>query len=482
MLAVVHVLGQLLTIFGATYLLPLATSWIYGDGTWQKFLVAGLATSGAGIVIALATRGYRRELKSRDGFLLVTLTWVLMSAVSAITLMLVLPGTSVTDAFFESTSGLTTTGSTVLSGLDSLPPAVNLWRLALHWYGGMGIIVLALAILPLLGVGGMQLYKAESSGPLKDTKLTPRITETAKALWRTYTGLTAACIVTLKLCGLSWFDSVCHAFSVMALGGFSNYDRSIGQFQSPLVESVLIVFMLIAAMNFARHFIAFRRVTLAPYRADPELKAMLLLIGASVLLVAVVVHADGRYGDLITSVRHVAFSVVSIATTTGFVTEDYEQWPAFAGFWLLFLSCICCSTGSTGGGIKMFRTLLLWRQAFREMRLMVHPQAVEPIRIGGQVVPNRIAYAVLAFIFLYFMVVVMLTFAMLLSGLDLITAFSAVIASINNMGPGLQGVGPSTTYQSLTDFQTWVCSIAMLLGRLEIFSVLVLFTPAFWKK
>lgn len=482
MLAVVHVLGQLLAIFGLTYALPLATSLLYRDGSFEEFALAALVTSGAGLAISFSTRRYRRELKSRDGFLLVTLAWVLMSVAATIPLLLVLPGLSFTDAFFETTSGLTTTGSTVLTGLESLPPSINLWRHALHWYGGMGIIVLALAILPLLGVGGMQLYKAETPGPIKDAKLTPRITETAKALWLTYTGLTVACVLLLKIAGLSWFDAVCHAFSVMALGGFSNYDTSIGQLASPLVEVILIAFMLIAAVNFARHFVAFRRLTLVPYRTDPELRATYLVIAASVLLVSVFLFLDGRYESLASAIRHSAFSVVSIATTTGFVTEDYEHWPPFIAYWLLFLSCICCSTGSTGGGIKMFRTLLLWRQAVREMRLMVHPQAVEPIRIGGQVVPNRIAYAVLAFIFLYFMTVVMLTFALLLSDLDFVSAFSAVIASINNMGPGLNRVGPSTTYQSLSDFQTWVCSIAMLLGRLEIFSVLVLLTPAFWKK
>jgi trk system potassium uptake protein TrkH len=281
---------------------------------------------------------------------------------------------------------------------------------------------------------------------------------------------------------MSWFDAVCHAFSVMALGGFSTHDSSVGYFRSGAVELVMIAFMLLAAMNFARHFIAVRRLTLEPYRTDPEARAMLLVIAASVVLVSVVLMLEGRYESKLEALRHAAFAVVTIATTSGFVSEDYEIWPAFVGFWLLFLSSICCNTGSTGGGVKMFRTLLLWQQAKRELRLMVHPQAVEPVRIGGQVVPNRIAYAVLAFIFLYFMTIVVLSFALLLSGLDFLTAFSAVIASINNMGPGLNRVGPPTTYESLSDFQTWVCTVAMILGRLEIFSVLVLFTPAFWRK
>jgi trk system potassium uptake protein TrkH len=481
-LAVVHVLGQLLTIFGLTYVLPIATSLIFRDGTWWDFVLAALINSGAGLLIWAATRRYKRELRSRDGFLLVTLAWVIMSAAATIPLLIAMPDLSFTDAFFETTSGITTTGATVLTGLERLPPAINLWRHALHWYGGMGIIVLALAILPLLGVGGMQLYKAEAPGPVKDTKLTPRITETAKALWLTYTGITIACIVALKACGMTWFDAICHAFSAMALGGFSTYDASVGRFASPAIELVLVVFMLIAAMNFSRHFIAIRRLTLAPYRTDPEVKALLVVMGLSTLLVAGVLVLDGRYAGPLESLRHALFAVASIGTTSGFVSEDYERWPAFIGYWLLYLSCICPNTGSTGGGIKMFRTLLLWRQAGRELRLMVHPQMVEPMRIGGQVIPNRIAYAVLAFIFLYFIAILVLTFALLLSGLDSVSSLTAIIASINNMGPGLGRVGPSTTYQSLTDFQTWTCSLAMILGRLEIFSVLVLLTPAFWRK
>ncbi|HZF25019.1 MAG TPA: potassium transporter TrkG [Steroidobacteraceae bacterium] len=482
MLAVVHVLGQLLSIFGATFLLPVLASFIYRDDTWLDFVLAALISTGAGLIIWIGTRRYKRELKSRDGFLLVTLAWVLMAGAATIPLLLAIPGLSFTDAYFETTSGLTTTGSTVLSGIDYLPPAINLWRCALHWFGGMGIIVLALAVLPLLGVGGMQLYKAESPASVKDAKLTPRITETAKALWLTYAGLTAACVISLKLCGISWLDAICHAFSAMGLGGFSTYDASVAHFNSPAVELVLIAFMLIAAMNFARHFLAFRRLSLAPYAADPEIGPMLRIIVASIVLLTSVVYASHAYPSVWITLRHTAFAVVSMASTTGFVTENWEKWPPFAGYWLLLLTCIVCSTGSTGGGIKMFRTLLLWRQALREMRLMVHPQAVEPIRIGGQVVPNRIVYAVLAFIFLYFITVVTLTLTLLLSGLDFSSSMSAVISSINNTGPGLNRVSPATNYASLSDFQTWICTLAMLLGRLEIFSVLVLLTPAFWRK
>lgn len=482
MLGVAHVLGQMLALFGVTFALPIATALIMRDGTAGEFVLGAAITSGFGLALMLATRKHARELKARDGFLLVTLGWLAMAAFSSVPLMLVLRDLSLTDAFFESMSGITTTGSTILSRLDELPPAVNMWRHALHWYGGLGIIVLAIAILPLLGVGGMQLYRAQSPGPVKDEKLTPRITETAKSLWLVYTLLTAICIVALKLCGMSWFDAICHGFSALALGGFSTHDKSVGYFDSPAIEMVLCVFMLIAALNFARHFIALRRATLAPYAQDPEGKAMVLLVGVSIIAVTALVYGHHIYPDLGTTLRHVTFSVISVATTTGFVTEDYEKWPVFAPLWMLFLCSVTCSTGSTGGGVKMFRTLVLARQAGRELKLLVHPSAVAPVRIGGKPVPDRVADSVLAFIFLYFVTVSSVTFALLITGLDFTSSFSAAVASINNMGPGLASVGPSTTFQNLTDLQTWICSGAMLLGRLEIFSVLVLFTPAFWNK
>ena len=482
MLAVVHVLGSMLMLFSVTYVLPLVTSLIYADGLFVDFVVASLASLVAGALLWVTTRRSKRELRSRDGFLLVSLGWVLMSAIATVPLLIALPGLSFTDAFFETMSGLSTTGATVLVGIDHLPPSINLWRHALCWYGGMGIIVLVVAILPLLGVGGMQLYKAETPGPMKNDKLTPRITQTARALWFVYFLITVACIVSLKLAGMGWFDAVCHAFAAMALGGFSTYDASVGHFDSAAIEAVLIVFMLIAAMNFGRHFIAWQQRSLRTYLTDIEAKTMLWLIGLSTLGLSLYVWAHGVYPGFGTTLRHVAFNLVSIATDCGFVSQDYAVWPAFAPMWILMLSCYCANTGSTGGGIKMFRTLVLFRQAMRELMLLVHPQAVTPVKIGGQVVQNQIVFAVLAFVVLYFGTVVVLTFALLASGLDFVSSFSAVIACINNAGPGLGAVGPASNFQVLTDFQTWICSLAMLLGRLEIFSVLVLFTPTFWRK
>jgi trk system potassium uptake protein TrkH len=472
----------MLMLFSITYVLPVATSLIYGDGQLLRFASAALACFVCGAVLWGGTRHSKRELRSRDGFMLVSLGWALMSAIATVPLLMALPGLSFTDAFFETMSGLSTTGATVLVGLDNLPPSINLWRHALCWYGGMGIIVLVVAILPLLGVGGMQLYKAETPGPVKNEKLTPRITQTAKALWFIYFLITVACILSLKVAGMNWFDAVCHAFAAMALGGFSTHDASVGYYNSVPIEFVLIVFMLIAAMNFARHFIAWQQKSLSTYAADSEAKAMLTVIGLSTLGLSLYVWHEGVYAGFFESLRHVAFNLVSIATDCGFVSQDYAVWPVFAPMWILMLSCYCANVGSTGGGIKMFRTLVLFRQAGRELMLLVHPQAVRPVKIAGQVVQNQIVFAVLAFVVLYFGTVVVLTFSLLASGLDFVSSFSAIIACINNAGPGLGIVGPADNYSVLTDFQTWVCSLAMLLGRLEIFSFLVLFTPSFWRK
>lgn len=471
-----------MAFFATGFIMPMVCSIIMQDGMFLDFAVAAGINVVLGLLITVLTRRHRRELKARDGFLLVTLAWVLMSASASIPFLIALPHLSFTDAYFEAVSGLATSGGTVLTNLDNLPPSINFWRHALHWFGGIGIIVLAVAVLPLLGVGGMALYRAETPGPIKDEKLTPRITGTAKALWITYAGITLIGAFALRLAGMNWFDAICHAFSAIALGGFSTHDASVGHFDSAVIEFVMIVLMLTAALNFARHFTAVRTRSLMPYRQDPEVKAVLSIIGASVIAVAVVLKVHGEYESVLESLRHAAFAVVSVATTSGFAAEAYDSWPLFAPVWMLFLSCIVCSTGSTGGGIKMFRSLMLLQQARREMKQIVHPSAVIPIRVGDQVIPERIVASVLAFIFLYFQTIAVLTFLMLLSGMDFIPAFSAVVASVNNLGPGLGSVGPMGNFQGLTDFQTWICTVGMILGRLEILSVLVLFSAAFWRK
>ncbi len=482
MLAVAHVLGLMMAFFAVVYTLPLLVSLLFQDGYAHFYLTAATINVLFGLGVAAITRRYKRELKSRDGFLLVTLAWVLMSLSGAVPFFLALPEFSTTDIIFEAVSGLTTTGATVITNLDGLAPSLNFWRHTLHWLGGIGIIVLAVAVLPLLGVGGMALYRAEAPGSVKDEKLTPRITETAKALWLTYAGLTIAAALALKAVGMDWFDAICHAFSVVALGGFSTHDASIGHFDSAAIEFVLIIFMLISMVNFARHFTAVRNRTLDPYRRDSEAKAMLLILSFSIVTITTLLVVEESYPNVLEALRHSAFNVISVATTTGFSSQNYDAWPIFAPVWMLFLSCIICATGSTGGGIKMFRTLLLARQALREMKQLVHPSAVIPVRIAGQVIPERIAASVLAFIFLYFQTIAVLTFLMLLTGLDLVTAFSSIVACVNNLGPALGPTGAAGNYAVLSDVQTWICIFAMILGRLEIFGVLVLFTSAFWRK
>lgn len=481
-LTVIHALGLMLVVFSIAYLMPILTSLVYDDGTLIDFLLAMVWTSAIGFLMWLLTRRHKGELSIRHGYLLVVTMWTAMPAFATLPLLLVIKGLSFTDAYFETMSGLTTTGATVLSGLDALPPAINIWRHELNWLGGMGIIVLAVAILPLLGIGGRQLFKAETPGPMKDTALTPRITETARNLWLVYLGITIACILSLKAVGMNWLDAICHAFAAMGLGGFSTHDANVGYFNSPAIEFVLIVFMLLAAMNFATHFLVWREKSLKLYLHDAEAVATIGLILTSCLGIAVFLWWQGTYPSFWTALRHASFNLVSIATDCGFASVDFNQWPMFAPMWMLFLSCIAASSGSTGGGIKMVRTLILFKQAGREFLKLLHPVVVNPMKIGGSVVPNNIVFAVLGFIFLYFMTVVTLTFALLISGLDFISAFSAIIACINNAGPGLGMVGPAGNYGVLSDFQTWVCTLAMLVGRLEIFTVLILFTPHFWRR
>ena len=421
-------------------------------------------------------------MQPRDGFLLVALVWTAMPGFATLPLLLYLPELSFTDAYFETVSGLTTTGATVLSELDKLPVSINIWRTFLVWLGGMGVIVLAVAILPLLGVGGSQIYKAETPGPMKDTKLTPRIAETAKGLWLVYLMITGACVLGLRIAGMSWLDALMHSFSTMGLGGFSSHDASFGHWNSPAIEFVAILFMLAAGINFGTHFLAWRRWSFAPYARDPEAWLYLLVVIGSVFGIAWFLLANQTYDNFWTALRFSAFNVVSIATTTGFANTDYSLWPAFAPAWMLLLCCFASCSGSTGGGIKMIRAELMARQAVREMTRIIHPRAIVPVKLGGQPVENNIIFAVLAFMLVYGGSVILMTMLLAASGLDIITAFSAVIACINNTGPGLGQVGPATTYAVLNDFQTWICTFAMLLGRLELFTLLIVFTPGFWRK
>ncbi len=478
---ILHVLGLVILIFSFTMLAPLLTALVAHDAAQFAFDESFALTLAAGLLLWLGGRRWKRELKVRDGFLLVILVWTGLPAFATMPFMIYLPGMGFTDAYFETMSALTTTGATVMSGLDTLPPSLNLWRHLLNWLGGMGIIVLAVAILPMLGIGGRQLLKAELPGPIKDSKLTPRIADTAKLLWAVYASLTLICAIALKLAGMSWFDAICHAFAAMSLGGFSTHDASVGYFDSPLIEGVLIAFMLLAALNFVTHFLAFHQRSLSPYRHDPEVAGVLGLVAASCLGISLYVWQSGVYPEFLTALRHVSFNLVSLATDCGFSSTDFGAWPIFAPMWMLFLSCVTSSSGSTGGGLKMIRAMLMFRQGVRELEHQLHPAATLPVKIGGHAVPNQIVFAIQAFVMMYVGTIVIATLVLLASGLDFVSAFSAVIACINNAGPGLNQVGPASNFSVLTDFQTWVCSTTMLLGRLELFTVFVLFTRSFWR-
>jgi trk system potassium uptake protein len=476
------VLGGVLMLFGLTMLVPLGFAWFAGDAALHAYDGAIAITFFFGALLFASCRRYPRELQPRDGFLLVTLVWTVLPAFGALPLMFALPQLSFTDAYFEATSGLTTTGATVLTGLDKLPTSLNVWRCFMVLLGGMGIIVLAVAILPLLGVGGSQIFKAETPGPMKDEKLTPRIAETARGLWAVYFVMATACFVAFRLAGMGWADAFMHMCSTMGLGGFAAYDASLGAFNSPAIEAVAIIFMMLAGVNFALYFVAFKRRSLVGVWHDIEARSFFAAVVGAVLVSALFLTAHGVYPTFGQSLRHAAFSVVSVATTTGFATVDYALWPPFVPALMLFLCCFATCAGSTGGGIKMARALLLLKQARREFTRLAHPRAVVPVTLRGAVVAPQVLFSVLAFMLVYGAVMIGATLLLLMSGLDLVTAFTAVVACINNTGPGLGQVGPAGNYQGLNDFQTWVCSVTMLLGRLELFAVLLLFTPSFWRK
>jgi trk system potassium uptake protein TrkH len=472
---------MIIMLFGLTMLAPLILSHVVDDGAQDAFDEVFLLTFLSGAFLSYRYRLDKADLKVRDGFLLVALVWSVLPAFGALPFMISL-GMSHTDAYFEAVSGVTATGATVISGLDELPMSINLWRHLMMWIGGMGLIVLAVAILPLLGIGGRQMLKAEVPGPMKDSQMTPRVAETAKGLWQVYIGITLLCFMAYRWGGMDWFDALCHTFSTVSLGGFSTHDASFGHFQSSQLEWICIVFMLFSGINYATHYVALSGLKWRAYLRDLEAGWFVAVLLASAFILSHYIWKDGIHDEMNEAFRQALFQVVSVATTTGYSTIDYGLWPMFAGLWMLFLCSFATSAGSTGGGIKMMRALLLYKQVYRELVRAMHPAAVHPIRLGRAPVSQEILFAVLAFGFIYMVSIVSLTLILSFTGLDIVTAFSAVVASVNNTGPGLGLVGPSTTYEVLGDFQTWVCTFAMLLGRLEIFTLLVVLTPAFWRK
>ena len=460
---------------------PLLLALWFDEGSKAAFTTAMLGVFLVGSLFWYPVRNQRKELRIRDGFVVVTLFWVVLALVGAIPFALAeQPHMGFTDAMFESTSGLTTTGATVITGIDRLPLSIQFYRQELQWLGGMGIIVLAVAVLPMLGIGGMQLYRAETPGPMKDNKLTPRITETAKALWYIYLGLTISCALAYWVAGMGLFDAIAHAFSTVAIGGFSTHDLSIGYYQSPAIEIVAVVFMLLAGINFSLHFLAWRSMNPLVYLRDSELKAYLTLLVLAAAVTVLYLYFSKTFEDFADALHHGIFQAVSIGTTTGFTTAAYFYWPGFLPVMLLFTSFIGGCAGSTGGGMKVIRFLLLFKQGMREITRLVHPNAQIPVKVGNKAMPERVVEAVWGFFATYVGCFTIMMLVLLATGLDQVTAFSAVAACLNNLGPGLGEVG--LHYGDINNTAKWVLCLAMILGRLEIFTLLVLLSPAFWRR
>ncbi|MGS2723400.1 TrkH family potassium uptake protein [Porticoccus sp. GXU_MW_L64] len=477
---IARILGLLLMLFSVAQLPSVGVALYYGEDTLFTFVGAFVITLAVGLVVWLPFHGSKQDLRIRDGFMITVLFWIVLGFAGSLPLMLGTdPHLSFTDAVFESMSGLTTTGATVMTGLDDLPRSVLYYRQQLQWLGGIGIVVIAVAILPMLGVGGMQLYRAETPGPVKDSKLTPRITQTAKALFIIYVILTVACAGAYWWAGMSLFDAICHSFSTVAIGGFSTHDASIDYFDSIAVETICVFFMAVSGLNFGLHFHALYRRSLAHYGRDPEAKMYFKIMAAGILITCSYLYFTGTY-DAETSLRKGIFELVSVMTTTGFATDNFAAWPTFLPFFLIFLSFFGACAGSTGGGLKIGRMLILAKQGMRELYRLVHPNAVLPIKIRNRAISDRIADAIWGFFGAYLAVYYLMVLLLLASGLEFVTAWSATAACLNNLGPGLGDV--AVHYGNINPFAKWVLCGGMLLGRLEIFTLIVMCLPTFWRK
>lgn len=476
-----NVLAKLGSFFSLLLLAPAFVAYLYDDGLLYTHLNASLITFSASSCLWLFTRRFQRELQARDGFTLAFLLWIGFALVAAVPFYLALPDLGVTNAIFEAMSGLTTTGASVINDLDGLPPSLNFWRHMLNWLGGMGIIVLAVAILPILGVGGMQLFRAEVSGINKGRKLAPRIAQTAKTMWLIYVFFTVITALALKLAGTTWLDAVAHAMSSVALGGFSTHNDSIAYFDSITIELILSFAMLLGGISFTNHFLAFQNRSLKSYWRDLEVRTAAFVLFGSIIAVSLYLWATGFY-DFGESFRYVSFNFISTGLACGYASTDFNQWPLIASLWMFLLANIVANSGSTGGGIKMIRVIVLFKFMLREMTLLLHPNAVKTVTINRFTVPERTALTVLAFIFVYFMSVVLFTFVLMFTGMDFFSALSAVVTSITNTGPGLGSVGPANNWHFLSNSQKWITMFVMILGRLEVFTVFILFTPAYWRK
>ncbi len=471
---ILNFFGLLLIMFGVSFAIPLLVAVFY-----EESLVAVFG-SGMSLLIALGflcwflTKDNEQELSLSDGFVITVLFWIVLSVSGSIPFILF--GFSVVDSFFESMSGITTTGATVFAGLDELPKSLLIYRQLLQWLGGMGLIVLAIAVMPLLGIGGGQLFKTQTPGPMSEQRLTPRITSTARALWSIYLVLTVLCVLAYRFAGMDYFDAVSHAFSTVSIGGFSTHDLSIGYYDSLSIEVVCIVFMLLSAMSFAVHYSAIYRKQVLKYFYDPELRFFISALIVILSLVCLSLISN----NIEDPIRNGIFQTVSILTTTGFLTEEYSSWPTYISFMLLVGAFIGACSGSVGGGIKSWRILIMLKHAYKQIFKIIHPDSINTIKLGKKVVDSNVSEAVWGFFSIYIISFMVLFLLVLATGLDFISAFSAVGACLNNLGPGLGEI--ASNYASVPSATKLILCFAMILGRLEIFTFLVVLMPAFWRR
>ena len=478
LLFVSRLLGILFFLFSFSLAPPLVVSLLYDDGQLNNFLLTLVLCMSFGGILWLVSGKQEYRIQNRHGFLIVTLFWLFISFISSLPLILALK-LSPAAAFFESASAFTTTGATVLDHLDQMAPSVLFYRQWLQWLGGIGVVVSAIALLPMLGVGGMQLFKAETAGPIKDEKLTPRIAHTAQALWRLYAGMTLVCAVLFWAAGMPLFDAIAHSLSTLSTGGFSTHDASMAYYNSPLLEAITIVFMMLGAISFNVHFVALKKVSLKIYWQSVEVRVFLLFTLAVIGVVTTLLHFQGRHLSVLQSLRHAAFETVSVITSTGYSVDDFNTWPTLLPTLMIFISFVGGCAGSTAGGIKVIRFILVAKQAALEVQHLIHPRLTRPVKLGGKVVSNRVISAVWSFFVLYVVSFVFFMLMLMGDGLDQVSAFGAVAACMNNLGPGLGEVAVS--FGGVSDFAKWLLGVAMLLGRLEVFTIMVLLSPAFWR-
>lgn len=488
--SIVRIVGILVMCFSFTMLVPAVVALIYGDGGGGAFMEAFMLNFCVGTLLWWFCRSHKNELRAREGFLIVVLFWVVLGTLGAVPFILLeQPDLNFSESIFESFSGLTTTGATVITGLDYLPKSVLFYRQFLQWLGGMGIIVLAVAIIPLLGIGGMQLYRAEMPGPLKEQKMRPRIAETAKALWLIYLSLTILCALAFWWAGMSGFDAISHSFATVSIGGFSTYDGSIGHFQSSAINYITVFFLLVSSCNFALHFAVFDQLKdrshtrkqnlFAQYWRDYEFRFFVTIQLALFAVCVITLSAYNYFGDDPKTFEHSLFQSVSISTTAGFTTQNFSEWTSFLPTLLILASFIGGCAGSTGGGLKVIRVLLLYLQSRREIHRYIHPNVVLPIKLGKHILSERIVDGIWAFFSAYFFVFVVCWLASIAFGMETFDALNAVIATLNNLGPALGSV--SQNFTAVPDGAKWVLTFAMVCGRLEVFTLLVILSPAFWR-